>query len=141
MVAPKDLSGVMVTLHIEGEQKLFLMLANDGMIKRMGTGFEGCTEDELFIGKTEPKAFENVRSLSGAILANWLGSYADPDPVGKKCKLVVGFRSGKSAEFVSEWEYGTESQGPPPDVSSLVVASVEATNQWFANQKKLAANP
>jgi hypothetical protein len=140
MVAPKDVSGVMVTLHIEDEQKLFVMLAADGMIKRMGTGTVECKENELFIGKAGTKAFERVRSQSGAILNNWLGSYASPEQLGKKCKLVVGFRTANSQEFISEWEYGTESQGPPPDVSSLVLASVEATSEWYGEKMKLAAS-
>ena len=92
MVAPRDVSGVMVTLHIEDEQKLFVMLAADGMIKRMGTGTVECKENELFIGKAGTKAFERVRSLFGAILDNWLGSYASPGP---------GVHKGDAAQFGS----------------------------------------
>lgn len=129
----------MVTLHIEGAQKLFLVLTNDGMIKRMGTGSDDCAENELFIGKSGSDAFERVRSLSGAVLENWLGTYADPNQIGKTCGLVIGFQCGKR-ELISEWEYGTESLGPPPEVSSLVTTAVESTNQWYAEQKKLASN-
>ncbi len=140
MIAPNDIAGVLVTLHIEDDQKLFLMLTNDGMVRRLGNGSEDCNENELFIGKSNLNAFERVRSLSGVIIENWLGSYSDPEQWGKRCKLVVGFRSRKGEEFMSEWEYGTDSQGPPPEVSSLVIAAVEATNEWYNNQKRVATD-
>jgi hypothetical protein len=130
-----EIAGVLVTLHIDGEQKLFLMLTNDGMIRRAGDGSEDCIDADVFIGKSDGKEFAKIVALSGDVINKWLGSYAAPKQTGKPCKLVVGFRDTNEGEVLSEWEYGTESQGPPPEVGSLVVCAVRATDSWHQQQK------
>jgi hypothetical protein len=37
----------------------------------------------------------------------------------------------------SAWRYGSNSQGPHPEVRQFVVAMVQATEPWFQQQKKL----
>ena len=137
MKSPFDIAGVLVTLHIGGEQKLFLMLTNDGMIRRSGDGSEDCIDTDVFIGKSQGNEFSKIVAMCGDVIGKWLGSYAAPEQQGKSCRLVVGFEDANENEMLSEWEYGTESQGPPPDVGSLVVGAVRATDAWYEKQKAL----
>ena len=55
-------TGIMVTLEIDGDQCLFVLHAKDGTINRLGTGAEDNTENDLFIGLSDLKAFTHVRS-------------------------------------------------------------------------------
>lgn len=134
-----DISGIRVSLHIDDDQKLFVLLARDGTINRLGTGSEDNEEIDLFMGKSDLIAFESVLSLADPVISSWIGGYAAPDPKGKPCKLVVGFQTAEGEALTSRWEYGSESQGPPPDVCSLVIKAVEVTDDWYEQQKEIAA--
>jgi hypothetical protein len=130
-----DIHGILVTLFIGGEQSLFIMLGSDGNINRMGTGSD-TAERHMFIGKTGPQLFEHLRSKVSPELLGWCGrNLADPHPQGEACELTVGFQNADGRERVTKWGYGSESQGPPPEVFEFVVAAVEATNPWFEQQK------
>lgn len=134
-----NVTGIMVTLEIGGEQALFVLLSKDGSINRLGTGSEGNTEKDMFIGVADTTAFEAVRAKCGPIIDQWLGGFGAPDIAGKPCKLAVGFQTTDGTELVSQWQYGTESQGPPPDVAAVVIKSVQATEDWYQKQKAMAA--
>jgi hypothetical protein len=50
----------------------------------------------------------------------------------------VGFQRADGQELMTKWRYGSESQGPPPEVCQFVVDAVEATDPWFEQQKAMA---
>lgn len=138
---PQDVTGILVTLQIEETQKLFVLLGKDGTINRMGTGAVDCTEKTLYMGMTEASAFESVRPLAAPVLSNWIGGFSVPKTEGKLCQLIVGFRTATGQEFMSLWKYGSDSQGPPPEVCNVVMKTVEATDTWYAKQKSKAEPP
>ena len=113
-----DVSGIMITLDAAEKQSLFILLAQDGTINRLGTGAEDNTDNAMFIGMSDGTAFAQVCALAGPVIDKWIGGYGLPDPEGKPCKLVVGFQTSDGRELLSHWEYGSESQGPPPEVAS-----------------------
>jgi len=131
---------LLVTLEVAGSQSLFILLAQDGTINRMGTGAEDNSEKQLFIGMIDVGAFTAVCALAGPVINKWIGGYGAPDSKGKPCKLLVGFQTSDGREFMSRWEYGSESQGPPPEVVSIVMKAVESTDQWWQEQKALTAS-
>jgi hypothetical protein len=98
MTAQSPIKGIMVTLHVADEQALFIMLAADGAINRMGTGSVSNIERDLFIGRTSTELFEALRQRVGAELLRWIGQYADPSPQGKLCRLSIGFQHADSTE-------------------------------------------
>jgi len=49
-----DISGLSITLDVNEKPSLFILLAADGTINRMGSGTGGDTGGELFIGRTSP---------------------------------------------------------------------------------------
>jgi hypothetical protein len=136
---PADIfQGIMVTLLIGGEQSLVIMLGSDGSIKRLGTGAVDNTERDMFIGRTDPAVFRALREQITPELLSWCGqSRTDPGPHGKVCELTVGFKRASGVELVTAWRYGSESMGPPPDVGQFVVAVVQATDAWFAQQQTM----
>lgn len=134
-----SVTAIMVTLTIGEDQSLFVLLASDGAINRMGNGSEHNIESDLFIGQTSLDAFHSVAPHTQAVIDQWLGGYGDPNPVGKLCKLSIGFRTADGQELVSQWRYGAESQGPPPEVAQLVIEAVKATNPWYEQQKQMVA--
>ncbi len=135
---PAEIASMMVTLEVGGAQALFVLVAADGSITRMGTGSETNVEQDLFIGVTEPSLFERLRRHITPALMEWCGQQlADPHPQGKTCELTVGFKTTDGEELLTAWRYGSESQGPPPEVCGLVVATVEATEPWYVKQKAM----
>lgn len=131
--------GMMVTLKVEGEHSLFIMLGADGAIKRMGTGAVDNDEFDMHIGKTGPGLFQSLIPYITSEFCQWLGqALSDKTPKGKNCELVVGLMLSDGEEKIMQWHYGSESQGPPPEVCNFVVAIVDATEPWFNEQKAMA---
>ena len=133
-----DIAAVMVVLLVDGEQSLFILLSQDGAINRMGTGSTDQIERQLFIGKVGPDLFEQLRSQVTPGVVYFLGQrLAAPEPRGKLCELSVLFKYADGRESVSVWRYGSESQGPHPEVRSFVVNAIRVTEPWFQQQKEM----
>ena len=129
---------IMITLMVGGEQSLFILLGADGSINRLGTGAVDNTERDMFIGITDPAVFRALGEHITPKLLAWCGqSRAAREPQGKVCELTVGFKRASGEEVRTAWRYGSESMGPPPEVSQFVVAAVKATDPWFAQQKAM----
>ena len=114
MFAPDDVSAVFITMHVEDQQVLFILLAADGAVNRMGTGAENNRENKLFIAQSSSNMFEALKAKIHPETSQWEGGYADPAPKGKACQLTVGFMKNDGNESVCKFQYGSESQGSPP---------------------------
>ena len=134
-IDPNNITGVSVDLKIDGAPSLFASLAADGSINRLGTGAASNTETELFRGITDPKLFESVRSQITGDLLRWVGGRVDHKLRGKACELLVAFMLANGEEHAIKFKYGSESVGPPIEVSQFVTTVVEATNPWYDNFK------
>jgi hypothetical protein len=133
-----EFRGIMITLLVGAEQSLFIMLGADGGINRVGTGEVDNTERDMFIGRTDAALFADLQEQITPELLAWCGqSRVDPEPRGKVCELTVGFKQANGEELLTAWRYGSESQGPPPEVGQFVVAAVRATDPWFARQRAM----
>ena len=139
MANEKDIIAIMVRLLVDGEKSLFIMLGDEGSITRGGTGTVDNRDRELFIGRTDPAIFQQLRQQIGPELLGWFGKrLADPQPHGKMCELTVVLKYAKGEESATAWRYGAESQGPPPEVGQFVIAAVNATNPWFEQAKAMS---
>jgi len=133
-----NIAAVLVKLDINDQQALFIMLSSDGSINRLGTGSASNKEHDLFIGKTEPKVFRQLHGSITPELIQWCGqSMCDPEPIGDNCYLNVGFKEADGKEYMMKWQYGADSQGPPPEVCEFVLTSIKATNPWYEQQKSM----
>ena len=131
----ENITGMLVALHVANRQTLFVMLGVDGLVNRLGTGAEDNVENDMFIGKASLDTFNTLRSRINPDIFQWIGEHADPAPVGKICRLAVGFQLKDGRELMSEWQYGSQSLGPPPEVRDFVIAAVEITDPWYEQQK------
>jgi len=129
----KELSDVFLTLHESGLQRLFLMLSSDGTIRRSGNGSAGCLDTSMHIGKDDGTAFAMAKSLATDI-QQWIGSYVAPEQCGDLCHLVIGLKASDGSEEISEWEYGSQSEGPPPEIIRFVQVLVATTDRWHESQ-------
>ena len=65
---------------------------------------------------------------------------AAPSPIGKPCELTIGLKYANGREAASAWRYGSESQGPHPEVVEFVKEALRITEPWFQRQKAIADN-
>ena len=131
MLNPRDVTGIYVTLNIEGVPSLLVMLGADGSINRFGTGAVDNSEKQMCIGIIPSTLFEKLRSQITDELLGWIGGRADSNPKGKVCELTIGFMLANKEERTIVFRYGSESMGPPPEVRKFAIAAVEATNPWY----------
>jgi hypothetical protein len=131
---------IWMDLKVDGKITLFLMLASDGLVNRLGTGAVNNTENDMFIGKTNEPLFLQLRSR---IDPRWLpqmgAGYALPERKGRACELTVGFKFRDSTETGVTFSYGSESQGPPGDIVQFVIDAVGLTTPWYEREKNRVA--
>jgi hypothetical protein len=140
MQAADEMVGIMVVLHVGGQQALFAVLGSDGSINRMGSGLVDASDRKMFIGKVSPELFQQLRSKITPGVIHFLGQHlAAPNPIGKPCELTVGIKYASGREAASAWRYGSESQGPHPEVVAFVKETLRITEPWFQQQKATVA--
>ena len=136
----EDISVIWMTIKVEGRNTLFLTLASDGLVNRLGTGGVNNTENDMFIGKTNGPLFLQLRSR---IDTRWLpqmgAGYTLPEQKGKECELTVGFKFQDGKETCVIFNYGSESQGPPGDIVQFVIDAVALTTPWYEQEKNRVA--
>jgi hypothetical protein len=132
------ITGILVALYVADTQALYVMLGADGTIHRMGNGTEWNAEQDLFIGTSPGRHFEQLHRLVPPHFLRWLGRYADPHPQGKRSRCTISLRLDDGEELCSQWEYGTKSQGPPEEIAEFVRAAVAITDHWYEQQLQLA---
>jgi hypothetical protein len=135
MVKQEDVTGLAITLKVEEDLSLLVLLAADGSINRLGTGTVNNTEKEMFIGVADPNLFETIRPHINSDVIRWIGGRADQSPKGKICELTIWLFLPNKEERVIYFKYGSESVGPPPEVSRLVLAAIDVTNPWYEQFK------
>ena len=138
MITPNHIRVILIELYAADQPSLFILLASDGTINRLGTGSVNNTERDFFIARTSLDIFESLRQKVGPDLLHWKGRYESPERRGTLCKLSVVLKLDDDTETGSEWVYGSDSMGPPPAVKNFVIAAVEATQGWYEEQKEMA---
>ena len=140
-INPETIKVIMVQLDIADKPALFIVLAEDGMINRAGTGAINNSEHDMYIGRTKDPLFAELRAKVQPEWMEHLGLYDVHEKAGKTCTLTVSFKAsdgdGGSLRFV----YGSESQGPPDDICNFVTEAVRLINPWYDRQKQTSASP
>lgn len=138
-MTPDSINAIMVKLDVAERQLLFIVLAADGLVNRVGTGAMNNSENDLFIGRTTDPLFATLREQ---VRPEWLehfGAYDIPGKVGSTCTLSLLFKTSEGQEGGIQFVYGSESQGPPSDICEFVTEAVRLTDPWYATQKQMAA--
>jgi hypothetical protein len=131
-----DLTGISITLKIDGEPFLFLLVAGDGATNRMGSGTFEDKNRHLFIGKAEPAIFEAVRSHVTPELLRISGGFEHKNRRGATCDWIVDFQFKDGRESGFGFRYGSESEGPPQEVGEFVTEAVRVTEPWYQDFKE-----
>jgi hypothetical protein len=121
-----------------GNTILSILLAADGSINRMGNGrlSDIKTEKELHIGAGQEQLFRDFTNRMPDDMLQYAGRYDLPEPRGLPCKLTLLFAGPNESGVGFEFNYGSESQGPPTEIQELLIAAVEITDGWLKAQKK-----
>lgn len=131
-----DIVAVNITLEVNGKSSLFILLDAHGSINRLGTGAIYNKENDLFIGLTDKSLFfDLMRHLTDDML-QFMGGYDVPDKKGENCDLSIGLMFNDQTQDGFGFRYGSESQGPPKEISNFVVEAVKITEIWYKEQKK-----
>jgi len=136
MITKEQVMAVLVSLEIDSQRSLFILLGNDGLVNRQGYGTVDCAEQDLYIGKATEPLFEQFMSKVSNEIFEHTGVYDIPEQRGKKCKLTLLFNT-ETGDDGFEFLYGTESQGPPGEIRELVSEAVRLTDGWFQQQKAM----
>ncbi len=136
-----DITALTVTMQIDGTPALFVLLAEDGSVNRMGSGSPSTADGAMFIGQTDRSPFQEAIAALSDDMLRFTGGYDIPEKRGVPCRLMIGlrFRDGTDDGFV--FAYGSESQGPPNDIAAFVHACVAATQPWYEAQRNAAGKP
>lgn len=122
-----------ITLEVNGARNLFVLLGADGTVNRQGNGQSDSDTKELYLGATNKPLFKSLMMNVSDDLFQRAGRYGDPAPRGLPCKLTITFEGGgESAIF--EYEYGSESSGPPAEIRELIVNAIALTNPYYIRQ-------
>lgn len=133
----ESFEAVSVTLEIDGVRALFVLLARDGAINRLGTGAVDNSERDLFIGQSQEGLFERYLARVPEEIFQHAGRYELRERAGADCELQILFH-GAAGSTGFEFHYGAESEGPPREIVELVVAAVELTEPWYSEQMEMA---
>ena len=132
-----DIRAIAITLRVREKNALFILLAADGAINRLGTGSVRNTENDMFIGQTTEPLFEQVRATFHDEMLGMTGGYDVPNQKGKPCVLDILLRFADGTEDGFRFSYGSKSQGPPGEIVNVVMRAVEVTEPWFERQKAM----
>ncbi len=135
-----DVEAISVSLTIDEKLSLFILLAEEGLINRMGTGSLNNTEENLFIGPGDPAIFQKLRSLLTEGMLQIVGrEFQCANIRGASCKLGIDFQFKDHTSDGFAFLYGSDSEGPPKDVRAFVLAAGCLTQTWYEDFKRTAA--
>ena len=135
-----DIDALALKLEVDNKQSLFLMLAADGTVNRMGSGTMEDVNGGLFIGKIDPDIFEAVRAHVTQPMLAYLGqTFQNQSSPGTRYNLSVTFRFKDGTSNGLGFFCGSGSEGPPEDVATLMQEAVRRTDPWYENFKQNAA--
>lgn len=129
-----------ITISIDVDQKpsLFIMLVDDGSVKRMGRGSIDNDEYDLYVGLIDSGAFLELRSM---VTEDWFsaqGRYEYPNRIGPEVELSIILHLNDGADIGLQFLHGLESEKPPGEVINLVRKAVELTAEWTREMKAMA---
>lgn len=136
----KDVQTILLDLKVDSKKLLFILVAADGTINRIGNGTLGNNNFDMFIGCTGAAIFEKVRPhLADSVLQDLGKSIQCGTVRGLSCKftVIVGFTDGTEDGF--EYLYGSESQGPPKYVVDFVRVAIAETEGWYQEQIRMVS--
>lgn len=130
----EDYSIITISLEIEEEASLNILLASDGTINRKGDGTYKIDRN-FFMGITDTSLFQRLKKYITDDFNACHGKVYDlPGKEGKSCTLEIVLSGGKEGNGM-KFYYGADSMGPPLPVAEFVEAAIHLTDAWFYEQQ------
>jgi hypothetical protein len=130
VIMPKvsDITAVTITIEAGEKQVLFVLLDSGGSINRLGTGTADNKEHDLFIGVSSVGLLSELKTHLSDEMLQYMGGYDVPERRGVPCRLSIGLMFADGEQNGFEFNYGSKSTGPPPEITEFVVAAVNLTD-------------
>ncbi|MFN8310681.1 MAG: hypothetical protein U0T73_12030 [Chitinophagales bacterium] len=130
MYIKHQLDKVLVTLDIAGENALFIVMARNGELIRKGDGSAG---NALPLLKTVSRQghFDAFMSTFAENVFAYSGVFDKSPYHGRQCTLLIVFNGPNDAEAGFKCMYGEDSEGPPLELSEMVINAVKLTETWY----------
>lgn len=138
MIRLEDTKILTITLKCEEKQVLFVLIANDGTVNRLGDGSYECEDKNLYIGISTNNLFEKTKQFVTQEMSECVGElYTCNEIKGKKCEMTIIY-TGDNFETGVRFVYGDLSERPPMIFRDLVKKAVEYTDPWWGEQKRIS---
>ena len=133
MINKKDIQQIYFRLSSEGRPYFSLMLSSTGSINRMGNGNSEEAFPQMAMGNIGPELFQELIDQIPEDWFSWAGRYTMPEQKGSREQLHIAF-SSQQAETGFEFDYGSDSEGPPDELVSLTEYAISLTEEWYDEQ-------
>jgi hypothetical protein len=131
--APPRFDSVMVTIEIDNQIRLFILLARDGTINRRGNGSLADPDAPLCVGMVDESVFRTFASQVPGHIFKFQGIYDLKDKPGKPARLILAFKDDETGQnYGFEIRYGSESPDVPQELMALVNLASRLTGEWYA---------
>jgi hypothetical protein len=137
MLKTSDIKVVLVRLEVASRQVLFILLAADGTINRMGDGTPTNSDQDLYIGRTPTPLLPKLLTSLTDDMLQFSGLYEVSEKAGETCELSIVFQLADGTKNSFGFIYGLKSQGVPPDIVRFVIRAVALTKPWHESQKAM----
>jgi hypothetical protein len=137
----QDIQAVAIKLEAASERVLFILLAHDGTVNRMGSGSLPVTDGDLYIGLAQPPLLDSALEALSDEMLRYTGSYDISEKSGDPCRLEILLWFADESHDGFEFFYGSESEGPPPDIAGFVRNAAMVTQEWYEGQQRMVADP
>jgi len=125
-----------VTLKIEDQTSLAILMHKDGTINRKGDGSINIDRN-MFMGVAKEPLFDRFIATLHPDLDQILGKSGEmPDQKGKKCSVEIALGDGKEGTG-SLITYGSDLMGPPLPIVEFVNNAVRITDPWYREQQQV----
>jgi hypothetical protein len=113
-----------------------VLLDKAGSINRLGDGTPSQADKTLYIGVVREPLFDELMEVAPDPIFRYAGRMEVRERRGVECLLTEAFfhKDGRVIPF--EVLYGSESQGPPSELVTIVKHAIELTDPWWYDQPR-----
>lgn len=130
MTEKDKVTAINITLKVEDELVLLILLAADGFMNRMGNGenTKKCPFLIWDLGDSAP--FHSVMGKVNELMVHPFQQWVANEIKGQRCQLTIAFDVPDMPAGV-EFVYGSESMGPPLEIINIVTSAIQLTQPWY----------
>lgn len=132
VVPLQSITVVRISLRVDGEPQLLILMNADGLVKRMGYSALHRYEEAVATDRI-PGVFEDFMSAVPPKLLERAGSYEDPGREGHLCQWRLEFE-GEDGVARFDLSYASGSAGLPPAMARLVERAESLTDGMYQDQ-------